>query len=238
MVAMSFPLSTALVEDLRRRIVEGELVPGQKLPSENELVAERGVSRTVVREALSRLQAEGLVQTRRGSGSFVLTPPTGPDGGASVPGAAPPATLRDRLDLLDYRVAIESEAAALAAARRTEEQAAVLVHAERAFAAAPPSPAEALRLDFAFHRSVVEAAGSPLLLQAVDALGPAMIAMPRRRLESGDATARQDTVAAEHAAVAAAILTADVPGAAAAMRTHLRSSARRLREEAESTGRG
>jgi GntR family transcriptional regulator, transcriptional repressor for pyruvate dehydrogenase complex len=224
----------ALVDHLRRGIVGGELAPGRKLPSENQLVAEHGVSRTVVREAMTRLQAEGLVHTRRGSGSFVLTPPAEPDAGAPVPRAAPAASVAERLDLIDYRVAIESEAAALAAARRPEGLVEAVRRAEHAFAgrahaAGPEHPAQLLGLDFAFHRSVAEASGNPLLLQAVDALGPAMIAMPRARLAgtggagaapAPDPDGRAVVVAAEHAAVAAAVAAGDPQGAAAAMRTH------------------
>ncbi|HRO30670.1 FadR/GntR family transcriptional regulator [Citricoccus sp.] len=233
-----------LVDHLRRRIVSGELAVGHKLPSENQLVAEHGVSRTVVREAMTRLQAEGLVHTRRGSGSFVLTPPSGAGVGAQVPHEVPASTLAERLDLIDYRVAIESEAAALAAARRSGESADAVTRAERAFAeraraGIPAQPAELLALDFAFHRSVAEASGNPLLLQALDVLGPAMIAMPRARLdqsgEEAGAGRRSAVVAAEHAAVAAAVAAGDALGAAAAMRGHLRNSARRFL--AESTGR-
>lgn len=241
----------ALMDRLRLRIVGGELAPGHKLPSENQLVAEHGVSRTVVREAILRLQAEGLVHTRRGSGSFVLTPPAEHDGGSPVPRAAPASTVAERLDLIDYRVAIESEAAALAATRRSQPLADGVQRAERAFAAraaaeVPGQPAELLGLDFAFHRAVAEASGSALLLQALDALGPAMIAMPRNRLSGTDASSteapgpaaagyRATVVADEHATIAAAVVQGDAQGAAAAMRTHLRNSARRLMDE--STGR-
>lgn len=231
----------ALVDHLRRGIVGGELVPGQKLPSESQLVTEHGISRTVVREAILRLQAEGLVHTRPGSGSFVLTPPSEHDAGSPVPRAAPTTSVAGRMDLIDYRVAIESEAAALAAARCSEALAEGVRRAERAFSVSaggpePGGPAALLRLDFAFHRSVTEASGSALLLQALDALGPAMIAMPRARLDDvGARRNRAAVVADEHAAVAAAVVEGDSVAAAAAMRTHLRNSARRFREE--STGR-
>jgi GntR family transcriptional repressor for pyruvate dehydrogenase complex len=234
----------ALVDHLRRRIVDGELVPGRKLPSENQLVLEHGVSRTVVREAMTRLQAEGLVHTKRGSGSFVLTPPSGRDAGSTVPREVPASTVAERMDLIDYRVAIESEASALAAARRTGTSDDSVLRAERDFAEraraeVPAQPAELLGLDFAFHRSIAQASGSALLLQALDVLGPAMIAMPRARLvqpgNGADVDRRAAVVAAEHAAVAAAVVSGDALGAAAAMRNHLRNSARRFLEE--STGR-
>ncbi|MFD1214798.1 winged helix-turn-helix domain-containing protein, partial [Arthrobacter sp. GCM10027362] len=81
---MTRNLTATLVDELRARIVDGSLAPGEKLPSENTLIAEHGVSRTVVREAITRLQAEGLVHTRRGAGSFVLIPPAAAEGGAAA----------------------------------------------------------------------------------------------------------------------------------------------------------
>ena len=118
---MSRNLTSALVDDLRARIVDGRISPGERLPSESTLIAEHGVSRTVVREAVARLQAEGLVHTRRGSGSFVLTPPAAP-GGTS----RPVRTLQDRRRLLAFRPGVESEAAALAAAGMSGEWRATL----------------------------------------------------------------------------------------------------------------
>src|SRR5476651_1202011 len=68
-------LTLQLVESLSARIERRELAAGDKLPTESELVAAYGVSRTVVREAISRLQAAGLVETRHGIGTFVLEQP-------------------------------------------------------------------------------------------------------------------------------------------------------------------
>src|ERR1044071_8740144 len=65
-----------VVDSVMARIRSGELGPGNRVPPEPELMREFGVSRSVVREAMSRLQASGLVETRQGAGTFVLAKPT------------------------------------------------------------------------------------------------------------------------------------------------------------------
>src|SRR4051812_39969152 len=65
-------LVTEIVDNLASGIREGNLLPGDKLPTESEIMARFGVSRTVVRESISRLQASGLVETRHGIGTFVM----------------------------------------------------------------------------------------------------------------------------------------------------------------------
>lgn len=69
------PLSTRLSEDLRCRVRSGEFAPGSKLPTEAEMVRDYGVSRSTVRQALKALEAQGIVVTRHGRGTFVVTDP-------------------------------------------------------------------------------------------------------------------------------------------------------------------
>ncbi|HRI18970.1 MAG TPA: GntR family transcriptional regulator, partial [Burkholderiaceae bacterium] len=110
-------LALELVESLGDRIRDGRIAPGDKLPTEAAIMGEFGVSRTVVREALSKLQASGLVETRHGIGTFVV------GFGDGAPFRIAPeqmATLRDVIAVLELRIGIETEAAALAARRRTE----------------------------------------------------------------------------------------------------------------------
>lgn len=229
---MTRNLTATLVDELRARIVDGSFAPGEKLPSENTLIAEHGVSRTVVREAITRLQAEGLVHTRRGAGSFALIPPAAAEGGATAARAA--RTLDERRHLLAFRAAIESEAAALAAGRRTGAQLALLDAALDAFDAAGDNPASAMSGDFDFHRSVAEASGNPYIIDAITGFGPAMIAMPPHRLDAAGrlpGESRLAQVAAEHRSIRDAIEAGDGLAAAAAMRTHLANSRRRLEAE-------
>jgi DNA-binding FadR family transcriptional regulator len=109
-------LSAGVVAGLKDKILAGELAPGAKLPSEAELIEEYAVSRTVVREAVTRLRAEGLVETQQGRGSFVLAVPE--PSSFSVESSAI-RTQADVLAMLDFRIGVESEAAALAARHHT-----------------------------------------------------------------------------------------------------------------------
>ena len=102
-----------IVASLEADIREGRLVPGQKLPSESELVGRFDVSRTVVREAISRLQASGMVETRHGIGTFVNEPRAVEPNFRIAPEDV--ATAADVIELLELRISLESEAAALAA---------------------------------------------------------------------------------------------------------------------------
>jgi GntR family transcriptional repressor for pyruvate dehydrogenase complex len=222
---MSPHLTSDLVGALRADIVEGRISPGDRLPSESTLTARHGVSRTVVREAVARLQAEGLIHTRRGSGSFVLVPPTPDPSGTHRPAR----TLQERVELLEFRTAIECEAAALAASRRTPAQLAALEAALDNFEAAGGNPSAALGFDYAFHHAVAEASGNSYLADALQNLGPAMISMPKERLQASAASATGiGPVSAEHRAVLDAVTAGDALAAAAAMRIHLAGSRRRL----------
>lgn len=221
-------LTEGVVAQLRARIVDGGLTPGEKLPSESELMEEFSVSRTVVREALSRLQAAGLVETYRGRGTFVLTIPS--DEAFSVE-ASSVRTLAERLELLDFRLAFEVEAASLAAARRSPDELRELSQALDVFRASRAKPSGAVDADFQFHLKVAAAANNRYFVDLLTSLGPTIIAMPQTRLRAPEGPERDthyDRVVAEHEAIYTAIEAGDSPGAAAAMRTHLSNSRHRL----------
>ncbi len=217
-------MTASRAEDVARqlgeRILDGTIAPGERLPSEARLVEEFAASRSVVREALQRLQTRGLVRTRVGSGSYALTPPAE---------AAPDAWLaarteRERAELHELRIALETESAALAAARRSDAEAAEIDRALEALARAE-LPSATVEADFAFHRSVASASANRYLLALLDRLGPRALILPRARLadERRDGE-RAAAVLSEHRAIADAIRRRDPLAASAAMRAHLASS--------------
>ena len=214
-------------------MLDGRLVPGDKLPSETALEKQFSVSRTVVREALSRLQTAGLVETYRGKGTFVLTKPSG------QPFAVEPGEIRshqDRLDLVDFRVGVEGETASLAARRHTAVELGAIEEALADFNAAAQSPRAAAEADFAFHRAVAVASHNRFYLDLIVSLGASMITMPQTRLvpdTPATAASHFDVVGHEHEAVFSAVRDCDPQGAAAAMRTHLTNSRRRLASTAD-----
>jgi GntR family transcriptional repressor for pyruvate dehydrogenase complex len=227
---MSRNLTADLAADLRTRIVDGVIQPGEKLPSENSLIGEFGVSRTVVRSALTRLQAEGLVETERGRGSFALTPSA--EGSPAGPGSRAVVTMEDRLHLLEFRMGVEAEAAALAARNHTDRQLRAVDKALEEFTASADHPAHAMKSDYEFHRAIAAASGNPFYSDCLAALGQTMIAMPRTRLMTGvEHYARDnfDQVVHEHRSILAAIADRDEASAAAAMRSHLANSRRRFK---------
>jgi GntR family transcriptional repressor for pyruvate dehydrogenase complex len=220
-------LAAALVDALTEHIRTGELTPGSKLPTEQELAEAHGVSRTVVRDAISRLKAAGLVESQQGRGTFVLMMP--PATGASALTRA--TTRADVLDLLGFRTGVESEAAALAAAHATTDQRADLTAKSAQFAATAPNSAQSQTADFDLHLAIARATHNRYFPELMESLGPAMIAFPAYRLGIEDVRegASHATICAEHDAIVEAIANGDADTARAAMRMHLANSRSRLR---------
>ena len=222
-------LTDQVVAALHRRVEAGEFTDGAKLPSEGELVALYRVSRTVVREAISQLRARGLVETRRGIGTFACAhPPRPPFPAAGVD----PATLGEVIALLELRMSLETEAAALAAKRASSAQVERLRELLEAIESATHTGDDAADPDFEFHLTVAEATGNHYFGDLLRHLGRTII--PRTRIDSS-AAARQDRsdylrgVNREHQDIFRAIARNDADAARAAMRTHLANSRERLR---------
>ena len=222
-------LTLDLVESLGDRIRDGRLPRGGKLPTEAAIMAEYAVSRTVVREALSKLQAAGQVRTRHGIGTFVVGP------GEAAPFRIAPeqlATLRDVIAMLELRIGLETEAAALAAQRRSEGNLREMRGALDAFSAALRAGRDAVAADFRFHLEIARATQNERFAELVTALGASMI--PRARLDAPVPMTDERReflrrVNEEHESIFDAIAAQDVEGARAAMRMHLANSRERRR---------
>jgi DNA-binding FadR family transcriptional regulator len=225
-------LALELVEALGDRIRDGRLAAGAKLPTEAEFMAEFGVSRTVVREAISKLQASGLVLTRHGIGTFVVGL------GDAAPFRLAPeqfATLHDVIAVLELRIGIETEAASLAAQRRNADNLRQMRSALDAVAAAVEQGRDAVGPDFQFHLEIARATQNAHFAELMGSLGTMII--PRARLagaDAGDEAQRQYLrgVNAEHESIFDAIRNQDSDAARAAMRTHLANSRERRRRAA------
>ena len=230
-------LAETLVESVGDRIRSGQWAQGSKLPTEAAIMEEFGVSRTVVREAISRLQAAGLVATRHGIGTFVVG--LG-EGGAFRIGQERLQTLHDVIAVLELRIGVETEAAALAAQRRTDENLQALRRAMAAFEAAVEAGREAVGPDFQFHLEVARASQNHHFTDLMSTLGASII--PRARLGPEEPLSEERRtylrrVNGEHQNVFDAIARQDPEAARAAMRTHLANSRERRRQAAESVQR-
>lgn len=201
----SISLTQQTTEALRAKIAEGPMKAGDRLPTEKELEVEFGVSRTVIREAIAVLKAEGLVEPRRGAGIFVLDPVQ------SRPRAMPsflPGQMYQALDLLELRMAVEVEAAGLAATRRTLSQDARIREHMADFGRALETGAKTVELDIAFHDAIAQGTNNDLFPDFLESLG--RNAIPRNSLspEQRERLISQDylqRVHQEHLAIADAI---------------------------------
>lgn len=225
-------LAHELVEGLSAQIRSQSLKPGDKLPTESEIMQAWGVSRTVVREALSRLQAAGLVETRHGIGTFVLQPPPGGAFGID-PGEL--ATAVDVIAVLELRISLETETAGLAAQRRNEKQL-VAIRGALDELEATNGEGDTVTPDMKFHWLIAQATGNRYFADIMAHLGATLI--PRARINSPrvaaeDLPAYLRRVNREHEEIYEAIARQDSEAARAAMRLHLTNSRERLRRAQE-----
>jgi len=224
-------LAHALVDDLGEKIRNQQLRPGDKLPTESAIMQVYGVSRTVVREALSKLQAAGLVETHHGVGTFVLQPSQSRTAGMFRLEGSDIATTVDVLAVLELRISLETETAGLAALRRTDEQLKGLREALDEFEANVAAGGDTVKPDLRFHLLIAQATGNPYFADIMGHLGASLI--PRTRVRAIRNHDRRGEylvhVNREHEEIFAAIARRDPDSARAAMRIHLTNSRERLR---------
>lgn len=220
-------LTEQVAKALADQILKGPYEPGQALPSENVLATNFGVSRTVLREALARLRAEGLIFTRQGRGLFVA------------------ATQRPRifqleqsdgadigkiLQIVELRMGFETEAAGLAAQRRTEKDLESLRRAlaDMESALGSGDVKAGSKADMRFHETICAATGNPHYTTFFTFLSEFLqenIHVSRKR---SAAVRSSSNAQAEHRAIYEAIAAGDTDAARAAARAHIEMTACRL----------
>ncbi|MES2937484.1 MAG: FCD domain-containing protein [Pseudomonadota bacterium] len=221
-------LSDQVAQQLAEGVRAGRLTAGEKLPTEARLVEQFQVSRTVVREAISRLKSLGLVDSRQGSGVFVSTrvryTPLDFDARHS-------SSREAVVQLAEVRRALEAEAAGLAAQRRTAADVRQLKASVRALDKQVRAGGNGVAEDLAFHRAIAQAAHNPFLIGTLDYLAQFMhgaIAVTRANEARRADFAAQ--VREEHAAVVDAIAAGEAARARQAAARHMTNAMRRIQQ--------
>ena len=193
-------------------------MPGDRLPTEQQLATAHGVSRTVVREAIHQLKSQGLVRSRQGSGVFVTEPP------AYRKLAFGPQLLESMeavVQVVELRRVVEGEMAALAAQRATAAQCKALMRALAAIDTATSSGQLGVDEDLAFHRAIGAATGNPQFVRLLAVLEEHL--RDQMSVTKGNEAKHVDMMAAvrrEHRAIVDAIAARNPKAARAAAIEH------------------
>lgn len=224
-------LGDRLSQRMAALIERGELGEDGKLPAESELATRFGVSRPVIREALSRLRVMGVIVSRKGSGSYVQKPADRPDSLPSI-GFGPVNSLAQVRKCYEFRMGFEGDAAYYAAQNRTKQQLLAMQDALDGMESAIAQGALGMQPDLDFHFTVARATGNEFFEAVMEAMRtPLEFAVNLAR--SLTLTRPLDhllTVQAEHVAMFDAIEAGDKEAARRVMRTHIENACSRIFE--------
>lgn len=220
MFVKSDSLTNRVADEISRIILEGGLRPGDKLPSMAALEARFGVSHTVMREALRMLETRGLVQVQHGKGVIVSL------SSAKALGRSFNAVFRlhdgTLSHLMEVRSILETEAAQLAALRRTDQNLAAMEACLRKMEQSPESPSGYVDADVAFHNALVEATHNPVLINVISSLQDLLIESREKTFRGPPQGAARALRA--HRRVYDMVRAQDPLGAREAMLQHLRET--------------
>ena len=220
-------LSDRVYEDILKMILSGEITVGAKLPTEHALCEQMDVSRPVLRQALKQLREDGVIVSRQGSGSFVERRPEG-----AVLDFAPVGSIADIQRTFEFRAAIESEAAFLAAERRTDAD---LVDMRALLDTLDLCITEGelgVDADEAFHEAICTASGNHYFTAARTSMKANILTGLNltRNLSLTKPRDRLELVQQEHYRIFDAIEKRDQEAARDAMRTHVENARNRVFE--------
>lgn len=218
-------LADRAYSDIVAIINDDRLQAGDRLPAEARLAEMLGMSRTIVREALVRLAADGITEARRGAGSFVKRRPS-----ERLSAHMPLADLSATMGSYEVRFVLEGEAARLAAMRRTAEQLAeiemAMHHLRDALLANGPAHQE----DMLLHRSIMIATSNPAFVMTFDHMHEEVDRIMRAGVDISRSRPPEaiGAMLAEHEMIVDAVRAQDPEGADLAMRWHLSQGRKRL----------
>jgi DNA-binding FadR family transcriptional regulator len=225
-------LGDQLSQRISTLILRGAFGSEGKLPPEAELAGRFGVSRPVIREALSRLRATGFIVSRRGSGSYVRERALLPMQTSAALGFGPLTSLAQVRRCFEFRATVEGDAAYYAAQNRTPQLVGAIRDALGRMQEAIVSGTVGMSADFEFHSGVARASGNDFYETVMEALRtPIEFAINlARNLAMTHPLDHLMTVQAEHVAIVDAIETGDRDAARLAMRTHVEHACQRVFE--------
>ncbi|RIY01403.1 FadR family transcriptional regulator [Aureimonas flava] len=218
-------LSEGVYGSIRARIDAGEFPQGSLLPREDELALAFGVSRTVLREALTRLRHDGLIASKRGTGNRVLE-----ERRPTIFQAAPAHSIADLEACYKFRYGVEPEIAALAAERADREATGRIEASARRLEAVVASGHLGPEHDLAFHAAVAEATRNSYYIQTIAAIAkPVEVGLKvAAALSPIEPVRRLTPTITEHRAILSAIEAGDPNAARLAMQAHIRASRERV----------
>jgi len=223
----NWKLADHVYEQVLDMIMAGEFPENSRLPPEAELSSRLGVSRPVLRQALRRLREDEIIQSRQGSGSYVMKRPD-----RSILNFAPVGSIADIQRCFEFRIAVEGAAAGLAAERRTEADLGRIRAALEELDECIRTGTLGTDADEAFHLAICEATGNRFFADARASMqAPIIFGMNlARRLTLTKPAERMELVQSEHVAIFDAISSKDPAAAETAMRSHIENARRRVFE--------
>jgi len=218
-------LVETIVQRIRGLIEEGALAPGERIPSEPELAGRFGVSRTVLREAIGRLESIGMLDVRRGRGTYVGTRGSVSASVKLLRGALAFAP-RDLRTVAEFRHGLEVEAARRAAVRAKPEDKEELTRLWAAMGVHAVNTLDAMRADFNFHQKIVDLSGNELMSHVMSVLYDFILAGMVQTPAPSSFRSRSDN----HRPLLDAICSGDPELAEREMRLHMDDLEARLKE--------
>ncbi len=224
-VRRSALLPDQIAADIMAKITDGDLVPGDTLPTEHSLAGTFGVSRNVVREAIARLRSDGVVESRQGRGAVVNPLSARQTFRVDIRALGKSDNLAD---LFELRGLLAIEAAGLAAERRGGADLEEMRTAISVMESGKSVDDNRLEADTAFHRALGRASGNSYLSTFIDYISARLEETAR---EASVGSAWDDllpAIVSEHRSILHAVEAADKAAARSAMAAHIQGIARRL----------